>query len=63
MPKASKASTSESVQVEGYDGHFENFGGGYTVGFEMYTHDADLSPFVAGLPDDRTPRRCVMPEL
>jgi hypothetical protein len=44
MPKASKASASESVEVEGYEGHIENFEGGYTVAFEKYTQDADLTP-------------------
>jgi hypothetical protein len=53
MPKASKESASETVEVEGYEGHFENFDGGYTVGFETYTQDTDLSPFFSGLPDDR----------
>jgi len=53
MPKASKETASESLQVEGYEGHFENFEGGYTVGFETYTQDADLSPFFDGLPDNR----------
>lgn len=53
MPKASKETASESVQVEGYEGHFENFDGGYTVGFETYTKDIDLSPYLDGLPDDR----------
>ena len=53
MPKASSATASESVEVEGYEGHFEHFEGGYTVGFEAYTQDADLSPFFSGLPDDR----------
>ena len=53
MPKASKESASESVQVEGYEGHFEHFDAGYSVGFETYTQDADLSPFFSGLPDDR----------
>lgn len=53
MPKASRATASESVEVEGYEGHFERFEGGYTVGFETYTQDADLSPFFTGLPDDR----------
>ena len=33
MPKASKSSASEAVEVEGYEGHFEDFGP-YTVGFE-----------------------------
>ena len=53
MPKASKSTASDSVELEGYEGHFENFDGGYTVGFETYTADADLTPMFAGLPDDR----------
>jgi hypothetical protein len=53
MPKASKDTASESMEVEGYEGHFENFDGGYTVAFETYTADADLTQFFKGLPDDR----------
>jgi hypothetical protein len=53
MPKASKETATESVQLEGYEGHFEQFDGGYTVGFETYTQDADLSPFFSGLPNDQ----------
>jgi hypothetical protein len=53
MPKASKATASETVEVEGYEGHLENLDGGYTVAFEKYTADADVAPFFAGLPDDR----------
>lgn len=53
MPKASRATASESVELDGYEGHFENFDGGFTVGFETYTADADLGPMFAGLPDDR----------
>ena len=52
MPKASKSSASEAVELEGYEGHFEDFGP-YTVGFETYTADADLAPLFVGLPDDR----------
>jgi hypothetical protein len=52
MPNASKSSATESVELEGYEGHFEDFGP-YTVGFEAYTADADLAPLFAGLPDDR----------
>ena len=52
MPKASKATASESVEVEGYEGHLENFDDGYTVAFEKYTQDADLAPFFSGLPND-----------
>ena len=31
------STASETVQVEGYEGHIENFDGGYTVAFETYT--------------------------
>ena len=53
MPKASKETASDSMKLEGYEGHFENFEGGYTVGFETYTADADLAELFKGLPDDR----------
>jgi hypothetical protein len=53
MPNASKSTASESVEVEGYEGHMENFEDGYTVAFEKYTQDADLAPFFAGLPNDQ----------
>jgi hypothetical protein len=53
MPGTSKERATQSVEVEGYEGHFEDFEGGYTVGFETYTADADLSPFFGGLPEDR----------
>jgi Cupin domain len=53
MPKASKATASESMTLEGYEGHFAHFEGGYSVGFETYTADADLAPLFKGLPDDR----------
>jgi mannose-6-phosphate isomerase-like protein (cupin superfamily) len=53
MPKASKDTASETVEVEGYEGHVEHFAGGYTVAFETYTEDADLTPFFKGLPEDR----------
>jgi hypothetical protein len=52
MPKASKQSATEHETLEGYEGHFEHFDGGWTVGFETYTEDADLSPLFEGLPDD-----------
>jgi hypothetical protein len=51
MPKTSKATASETFEVEGYEGHFEDFGP-FTVGFETYTADADLAPLFVGLPDD-----------
>jgi hypothetical protein len=52
MPHASKQTASEHETVEGYEGHFEHFQGGWTVGFETYTEDADLAPFFKGLPND-----------
>ena len=53
MPSASKETASEHETLEGYEGHIEQFEGGYTVAFETYTEDADLTPLFAGLPDDR----------
>jgi len=53
MPKTSKTTASETVEVEGYEGHIDHLDGGYTVAFETYSQDADLSPFFEGLPDDR----------
>jgi hypothetical protein len=53
MPKASKRTASEHENLEGYEGHFEHFDGGWSVGFETYTQDADMAPFYRGLPDDR----------
>jgi len=53
MAKASVTTTSESVELDGYEGHFEHFDEGFTVGFETYTADADLAPLFVGLPDDR----------
>jgi hypothetical protein len=50
MPKASKDTASESVKVEGYEGHFENFDGGYTVGFETYTEDTDAAELFKAYP-------------
>jgi hypothetical protein len=53
MPKASKTTAADSMQVEGYEGHYENFDGGYTVAFETFTQDSDPGEFFKGLPDDR----------
>ena len=53
MPKASKETASRSMVVEGYEGHLEDLGDGWTVAFERYSMDADLEPFFRGLPDDR----------
>jgi hypothetical protein len=52
MPKASKTSAPENVELEGYEGHLAELGG-YTVAFESYSADADMTPLFVGLPDDR----------
>ena len=52
MTKASKASAAEHFEAEGFEGHYAELGG-YTVGWESYTADADLTPLFKGLPDDR----------
>ena len=51
--RMSKKTAAETVRIEGYEGHFDDLEGGYTVGFETYTQTADLPPFFKGLPDDR----------
>jgi hypothetical protein len=53
MPKASKTTAQETVVVDGFEAHYERFGGGYTVAFEMYSVDVDAGEFFRGLPDDR----------
>ena len=53
MPKASKKSASQSEVMEGFEGHYEHFEGGYTVGFESYSADADMAPLFRGLPEDQ----------
>jgi hypothetical protein len=53
VPKASRETASETFELDGYEGRFEHFEGGYSVGFETYTADADLAPLFKGLPDDR----------
>ncbi|HSJ20630.1 MAG TPA: cupin domain-containing protein [Nocardioidaceae bacterium] len=53
MSKASKTTASETFEVEGYEGHLEAMKEGFTAAFEKYTADADLSPYLRGLPDDK----------
>jgi hypothetical protein len=38
--------------MEGFEGRYEDLGG-YTVGFETYTEEADPAPLFQGLPEDR----------
>jgi hypothetical protein len=53
MAHVSRDTASQTVEVEGYEGRFGDVEGGYTIGFETYTQDADMSPLLTGLPDDR----------
>jgi hypothetical protein len=50
--KTSKMQAPDSFEAEGYEGHFAELGG-YTVAYETYTADSDMSPLFVGLPDDR----------
>jgi len=52
MPKVSKASASHVTSMEGFEFRSEELGG-YTVGFQSTSVDADVAPFFQGLPDDR----------
>jgi hypothetical protein len=52
MAKASRETAADHVQLEGFEGHYAELGG-YTVGWETYSADADLSALFVGLPDDR----------
>jgi hypothetical protein len=51
MPKISKMTATTTESAPGYEGRFEDLGG-YTVGYETYTEDADMAPLFVGLPDD-----------
>jgi hypothetical protein len=53
MPKVSKATASETVAIDGFEGRFTNLEGGYSVGFETYLEDSDPADLFKGLPDDR----------
>ena len=53
MPKASRNTVKETVAVDGFEGRYERFDGGYTVAFENYSADTDPAEFFRGLPDDR----------
>jgi len=53
MPKASKDTASERVELEGVEVDFEHLEGGYSVCFEKHTADADLAELFRGLPEDR----------
>jgi hypothetical protein len=52
MPKVSKDEIDEIRKTDGYEGRYRELGG-YTVGFEKYTADADLTEMFKHLPDGR----------
>ena len=53
MPKVSRETASEHVELEGVDVRLEHLDGGYSVCFESHTADAELGDLFRGLPDDR----------
>jgi hypothetical protein len=53
MPSTSREAAPERVALQGYEGAFASLDGGYTVGFEEFTADADPAELFRGLPDDR----------
>ena len=53
MPKVSKDTASERVELAGLEVDLEHLDGGYSVCFEKHTADADLAEMFRGLPDDR----------
>jgi hypothetical protein len=52
VPKASKDTASHVEDMGVMVGHYEQLDG-YTVGFEAFREDADATPLMKGLPDDR----------
>jgi hypothetical protein len=56
MPRISQATTSEHIELDGVEGHYGELDA-YTVGFEIYHRDEDLSPLFVCLPDDRCQAR------
>lgn len=51
MAKISIDTTSDHIEMEGFEGHYGTIDG-YTIGFEHYSRDDDPGPLFAGLPDD-----------
>ncbi len=52
MPKTSRDAASRIEDVGVMEGRYEELDG-YTVGFESFREDADATPLLSGLPDDR----------
>ena len=55
MSKASRETASVTLHGAGFEGHYQEFEGGYTVGFETFSEDVDMTPHLRGLPDDLCP--------
>ena len=55
MPKVSRNTASQSVELEGLDVRLDHLQGGYSVCFERHTADAELAPLFRGLPGDLCP--------
>jgi hypothetical protein len=53
MPKTSRDTAAERIELEGLEVRLEHLDGGYSVCFESHSADADLAPLFRGLPDDR----------
>jgi hypothetical protein len=51
MARVSKDTASQVEAADGFEGHYTDTHG-YTVGFESYSADQDLSPLFVGLPDN-----------
>lgn len=50
MPHASTNTAADSIHGAGFDGHYDDFEGGYTAGFETFTERVDMTPRLQGLP-------------
>ncbi|HEY7381057.1 MAG TPA: cupin domain-containing protein [Gaiella sp.] len=53
MPKVSRETASETIELEGLEVRLEHLDGGYSVCFESHLADAELAGLFRGLPDDR----------
>ena len=51
MAKTSKGSAGQHIEMDGFEGHYDDLGG-YVAGFEAYDADQDPAPLFAGLPGD-----------
>ena len=52
MPKVSRETASQVEDMGAMEGRYEQLGD-YVVGFESFRDDADATPLLGGLPDDR----------